>query len=249
MELSVSCGVGPLSVLAMTDPNFYVTLYGRLFATNAAGTAYSSEFSFQTGICLAAGTLITLADRTRKPIEDITYDDELLVWDFDAGAFASAKPLWIKIKETAAQYNRLEFDDGTILKTINQHRIFNKAASRFTYPMSEETPIGITTFSDTETCPILIAKTVVEEPVDYYNVVTNYHMNLFANGILTSLRYNNIYLICDMKFKKWDRPIAPISIFDGAVPQEYYDGLRLGENPMDVEMTKAYVLRMIANRA
>ena len=43
--------------------------------------------------CLLACTKISLADGTTKNIEDITYDDELLVWDFDNGCFSKAKSL------------------------------------------------------------------------------------------------------------------------------------------------------------
>ena len=46
--------------------------------------------------CLLAGTLISLADGTQKKIEDIAFDDELLVWDFDNGCLTTSKPLWIK---------------------------------------------------------------------------------------------------------------------------------------------------------
>ena len=47
-------------------------------------------------VCIAGGTLVPLADGTTKAIEDITYDDELLVWDFDEGKLSSAKPAWVK---------------------------------------------------------------------------------------------------------------------------------------------------------
>lgn len=41
----------------------------------------------------------------------------------------------------------------------------------------------------------------VDEEVEYYNIITEKHMNLFAEGILTSCRYNNIYPFTDtMKF-------------------------------------------------
>ena len=58
------------------------------------GTTDTDEFFvYAHTACLAEGTEITLADRTTKKIEDITYEDELLVWDFDNGSFATAK-LW-----------------------------------------------------------------------------------------------------------------------------------------------------------
>lgn len=46
--------------------------------------------------CLLKGTKITLADRSEKNIEDLTYDDELLVWNFDEGKLDKAKTAWLK---------------------------------------------------------------------------------------------------------------------------------------------------------
>ena len=46
-------------------------------------------------------------------------------------------------------------------------------------------------------------KTSVEfkpEEVDYYNIITDKHFNLFANGILTSCKCSNMYRIEDMKY-------------------------------------------------
>lgn len=132
--------------------------------------------------CLAEGTEITLADRTVKKIEDIEYDDELLVWDFDNGCFSTAKPLWIKKKQVTSKYNLIKFDNGTELKTVIDHRIFNMESQKFTYTMNEQdTPIGTTTFLDDGTKAKLVERGIVEETINFYNIITDYHMNLFAN--------------------------------------------------------------------
>ena len=182
--------------------------------------------------CLAEGTQITLADRSTKAIEDIRYDDSLLVWDFDRGEFASAKPLWIKKLEIAYQYNLLKFENGAELKTIDQHRIFNKELGKFSYPMTDDTPIGTTTFTDNGTETKLISKEIVNESVAYYNVITDYHMNLFANGILTSCRFSNLYNIKNMKYVKDNRKLIPKEEYPN-VPDKYYHGLRLAEQPKE----------------
>ena len=180
--------------------------------------------------CLAEGTEITLADRTTKAIENITYEDKLLVWDFDKSQFATAKPLWIQKTKIAQSYNLLKFDNGAELKTIHQHRIMNKEMGKFTYPMSDETPIGTTTFTDEGTEAKLISKEVVEEQVAYYNIITDYHMNLFANGILTSCRLSNLYPIKDMQYVKDNRELLTNEDYP-SVPEEYFKGLRMAEQP------------------
>jgi len=184
-------------------------------------------------VCLAEGTLITLADRTTKVIEDITYEDELLVWDFDKGEFASAKPLWIKKRQVASRYNLLKFDNGAELKTIDQHRIFNKDMGRFTYPMTDETPIGTRTFTDAGIDAKLVSKEEIVERVNYYNIITDYHMNLFANGILTSCRLSNLYKIKDMKYEKDNRKLVTKEEYPN-VPEKYFKGLRLAEQPREI---------------
>lgn len=156
--------------------------------------------------CLIAGTLITLADGTKKPIEEITYYDDLLVWDFFNGCFASAKPRWIKVKQNAEVYNKLTFDNGTTLGLVGEggtqgyHRIFNKQACCFTHTGVPETPIGTITFADDKSGPMLVSQELVNETVDYYNIITDKHFNIFANGILTSCRCSNLYKIENMKY-------------------------------------------------
>lgn len=156
--------------------------------------------------CLIAGTLITLSNGTTKKVEDITYNDELLVWDFFNGCFTSAKPRWIKIKQTSPIYNKLTFSNGATLGLVGEgstqgyHRIYNKQAGLFTHTGVPETPIGTITFAEDETEPVLIKQELINEEVDYYNIITDKHFNLFANGILTSCKCSNMYRIKDMKY-------------------------------------------------
>ena len=175
-------------VYEITDTKNHVEITGFVFA------------------CLIAGTLITLADGTTKPIEEITYDDDLLVWDFFNGCFASAKPSWIKIKQTAGVYNKLTFDNGATLGLVGKggpqgyHRIFNKQANMFTHTGVPETPNGTITFAEDKSEPVLVSQELIYDTVDYYNIITDKHFNLFANGILTSCRCSNLYKIENMNY-------------------------------------------------
>lgn len=157
--------------------------------------------------CLIEGTQITLADGTTKAIEDITYDDELLVWNFYDGKFDKAKPSWIKVEETAPRYNLVKFSNGSEVGFVGAggekgyHRIFNKEAGAFTYTGNfKETPNGTTTFAQDGTFPTVVSQEVVEKEVKFYNVITDKHYNLFANGILTSCKLSNKYHIENMRY-------------------------------------------------
>lgn len=157
--------------------------------------------------CLIEGTQITLADGSTKAVENITYDDELLVWNFYDGKFDKAKPSWIKLAEVAPRYNLVKFSNGSEVGFVGAggekgyHRIFNKEAGAFTYTGNfKETPNGTTTFAQDGTFPTVISQEIVEKEVKFYNVITENHYNIFANDILTSCRLSNKYRIEDMKY-------------------------------------------------
>lgn len=179
----------------------------ELFKVTGDGTITTAFF------CIIEGTQITLADGSTKAIEDITYDDELLVWNFYEGRFDTAKPAWIKVPGTVNKYCLVKFSNGAEVGFVGPgertrksdggrgyHRIFNNEAGAFTYVGTEETPIGTTTFADDNSFPTVVSEEVVEKEVKFYNIMTDKHFNIFANGILTSCRLSNMYRIENMKY-------------------------------------------------
>ena len=210
-----------------------ITLEGDTKAINSDFEGFSPTAVYAIWECFVEGTKITLSDGSTKLVQDIQYDDELLVWDFDNACLTSAKPLWIMKVHKATKYNHLVFSDGSTLDTVNQHRIFNLEKGMFTYPMTDDTPTGTTTFNDKGEYITLVSKEVIEGEVNYYNIITDYHMNLFAGTILTSCRLSNLYPIKDMRYVRDGRNIVPYEEFNN-IPIEYYYGLRLGEQPTDI---------------
>jgi hypothetical protein len=220
--------------------------WAQVYAVTANGTAYSKpNYLAPTQICLLAGTMIAMADGTHKAIEDITYTDRMLSWDFDRGCYAETTALWIKRCETGSEYNLLTFSDGTTLRTFDQHRIFNKQAGAFTYPMTDATPIGTITVNEHGEEITLISKQVVVDTIEYYNVITDHHMNLFSDTVLTSCRFNNIYPILDMKFVKDSRILRTRDEFEN-IPDRFFYGLRLAEQTYDLDMIEWYVTRLLS---
>lgn len=66
-------------------------------------------------------------------------------------------------------------------------------------------------------------------------------MNLFANGILTGFRYNNLYPIKDMKFIKDNRPFRIREEFK-SIPDSWFYGMRCAEQTDSAEEIANYAL-------
>ena len=192
-------------------------------------------------ICLVEGTMVTMADGSYKAIEDVRYNDLIRVWNFDLGEFSEALPVFVKQEETHSEHYQFTFSDGTVLRTVGHH-VFNKQAGAFTMLVRDTTPVGTITFNELGEEVTLISKETIQEPVKFYNVWTQYHLNLFAQGILTSNRFNNIYPIQDMKFVKDNRALRPLEEFANIDPT-YISGLRLQEQPKQysAEYIKDYI--------
>ncbi len=83
----------------------------------------------QTGVaheaCVTPETLVTLADGTKKEIQHVTYEDQLLVWNFYTGKY-DVMPAAIVMNHGYGEYRvvTLNFADGTIVNTINGHGFF-----------------------------------------------------------------------------------------------------------------------------
>lgn len=181
--------------------------------------------------CFIKDTLISLSNKEFKKIQDVSFNDELLVWNFDEGKYDSAKPLWIKKVQTTTWYYRLAFSDGTVLKVTGDypkaHSLYSVDDGEFIH-CNELVGKKVYTLSGIQT---LEKCEEVSEEVEFYNIITNYHMNLFANGVLTSTSLNNLYPIKDMVFVKEDRePAFDYSKFD----RKWVNGLRLEEQPKDI---------------
>lgn len=194
--------------------------------------------------CVARDTQISLANNSSKLVQDITYDDELLVWDFNNACYCSAKPLWIKKVQTSTYYYRCEFENGVVLNLVGSngkcHRVFNVDKNSF----ESATDCVGSMVAVQNGVSRLISCERVDESVEFYNIITEYHLNLFANSVLTSCRLNNLYPIKDMKFVKDDRPTIPMEAYVG-VDDSFYYGLRLGEQKSEnVESVNEYVKRL-----
>ena len=206
----------------------YIALEGTSAATSEVFAKYqaSTDENLSFTMCFTENTLISTKSGD-KPVQDITYDDDILVWNFDEGKLDYAKPIFIKQEQISDSYWRVTDRDG---KTVNlvgsngkSHRLYNKRTHLFEYPQ------------DISECRC----EEIHESVKYYNIVTAYHFNCYANGILTSKRYSNmLYPITDEM--KYDKTVKHINTCKreqfGFLTDDEFEKLRLSEMEYSDEM-------------
>ena len=187
-------------------------------------------------MCYAEDTLITLSDGTTKKVQDITYNDILKVWNFDEGKSDSAKPIWIKVEQTANQYALVKLSDSNSIKLVGTdgkyHCMYDMDEQKFIHAID---CIGHNVYTENGIAKVESLE-IINEPVKFYNIVTNVHLNCYANHILTSTEKNNIYPINDMKFVKDSREFKPYEAFENyGISLDDYNGWRIAEQLMSVE--------------
>lgn len=208
--------------------------------------------------CFTEGTLVTLADGTTKAIEEVTYDDLLLVWDFDRGEFGYTYPVWITKAGENNKYYLMKFDDGSELEVVFSHRLFNADTLTFEksidaiYSQVGQSFVRQVIGEDgkpTLTTTKCVSITEVEENCVYYNMITSQALNFFSNGFLGSTGLSNMYTFEktedgryihnqeQLEKTKANGDVFEYEMFDTSrITYEMYVGYRLGElkNMVDI---------------
>lgn len=142
--------------------------------------------------CFAEGTMLTLADGTQKPVEELTFNDKMAAWDFFNGDYTSKNAVLI-VNHGKDYYTVVnsEFSDGTVLRTIGSHGIFDIDLNEFVYINSDNCKefVGhnFVQYQNDGTYSVvtLIDTYITEEYTTAYSVTSENAFNVFANGMLT----------------------------------------------------------------
>lgn len=95
---------------------------------------FRAEFATEEKSCVAEGTLITLANGEQVPVEQLTGDEMLLVWNLFTGTFDTAPILFIDSDPPEIyQVINLYFSDGTQVKVISEHAFWDFDLNRYVY--------------------------------------------------------------------------------------------------------------------
>jgi len=142
--------------------------------------------------CFAEGTLITMADGTQKPIEEITYTDELLAWDLHTGTYVVTTPSLIESYEKSeTRVINLNFADGTVVRITYDHGLFDVEANNFVFIDERNVASYIghefvkVDENGTYTTTELVSYEITVENVAYYTIQTAIYNNCIAEGMFT----------------------------------------------------------------
>lgn len=146
--------------------------------------------------CLTGDTLITLADGTTKRIDTITLADRVLAYNPETMALEADEIIRCdsdRIK-THGEYDIWTFDDGSFVKTVHRHRLYNVEKQAMVY--MDEWKIGEHAIKMNGAKVALVNHINVQEEVRHYTIFTN-HQNYFVNGLLSGNRYTKRLCIDD----------------------------------------------------
>ena len=183
--------------------NFTLTpVSGAVIKPFKDGTAYQltveSTVHFprkEKGNCLAEGTLITMADGTKKKVENILPGDLLIVYNHETGKYETAEVLF-NDSELINNYVvvNLEFSNGSNVRVIAEHGFFDLDLMKYVYidEYNYMDYVGhrfvASTYVDGEVVQSVVTLDnafLTEEYIRVYSPVTKYHMNYITEDILS----------------------------------------------------------------
>ena len=177
--------------------NEYSTVVQYSYTDNAGATyyyyiGYHAPAQSYSNTCVTPDTLVTLADGTQKRIDEVTYNDQLLVWNHFTGKYDVA-PAAIIFNHG---YNdntiiKLSFSDGTTVKVANLHQFYDIDLNRYVsidadsvaqyvgHSFAKQSGDGFTT----------ITLDSYEISVEYeatYGIISAFHYNIIVEGMIST---------------------------------------------------------------
>lgn len=141
--------------------------------------------------CLAKGTLITIANGIQKPVEQITYKDLLLVWNFETGSYDYQYPLAIIKGNNHTIKYRINLEDSTYLEICGRHDIYDPVAHTFRVygegainKVDQDYYVLKHLTDKTYACYKITSIEILSEETTAYSIITGGTITAFANDIM-----------------------------------------------------------------
>ena len=140
-NVSITNSTFSISPGDLTADTYTLTLNCRMTRDGTTYTnskTYTFEKEESTSLCVAEGSMITLADGSQKAVEDLTGEEMLLVWNMFTGEFDSAPIVFIDSDpESYYEVINLYFSDGTTVKVISEHAFWDINLNKYVYLRSD----------------------------------------------------------------------------------------------------------------
>lgn len=143
-------------------------------------------------VCVTGDTLVTLGDGTKKRIDEVSYSDEIMVWDFYEGKYTAVNPAIIFNHEYADNTMiKLKFEDNTELKIINLHQLFDVTENDFVN-VSKDTVESLVGHEFVKRDGAgyksvkLTSYEISEENCKAYGIISSEHYNILVEDMLTT---------------------------------------------------------------
>ena len=191
-------------------------------------------FTYVSSTCFTEGTSITMADGTQKPIEDISFKDKILSYNFFTGD-NEAKSIALLVNHGKDYYKvlNLKFKDGTLLRLIGDHGVFDYTLNKYVYltEYNYKDYIGHRFVKLKENGKFkkvkLIDVSVTEEYTTAYSITSAQNSNAFAQDMLTVAPPDEFYNWVDMSGmmrydkEQFDADVKKYGLYDYSVFKDY----------------------------
>lgn len=140
--------------------------------------------------CFAAGTMITMADGTKRAVETLNIGDEVRVFDHENGKVSTA-PLfdaW-KYPEKHSGVVTLHFTNDIDITVVGGHSFFSRSENKYVSVTGGNVNsfVGEEFYNvDNARWETLIGYDYIDGEVDTYVITSEKHLNCVANGMLSN---------------------------------------------------------------
>ena len=164
-------------------------------ATITKDTPITASFKSTSSGCVPSGTMITMADGSRKAVEDLTEDDRVLVFNHETGKFEEQGIIFYEA-DGVDDYKviNLSFSDGSVTRLINEHGYFDLDLMQYVY-IREDNYTDYIGHRFAKTVPTddgydiesvtLTDAWVTEEHTGCFSFPSTYCLNFIADGFLS----------------------------------------------------------------
>ena len=165
-----------------SNGNYWLGNIGTTSTTETYGDTKTGSY------CLLPDTLVTMADGTKKPVEQIQPGDMLKVFNHYTGEY-DVSPVVFNDSEPKQDVKviNLEFSNGSNIGVVYEHGFFDLDLMKYVYidKYNYNDYVGHRFYSDGNNIVTLNRAYITTQYTEVYSPVTVYHLNYFTEDILS----------------------------------------------------------------